>query len=179
MADAHRARVEHRTTRVAQTAPAGPTGVRWTPSPVVNAATGPVAQEQQGSSQPATEHPDGRTATPWLVRASGSASHARPEMTHGQCALAMATELFRYRPTPDRHNDWLQRIDELVAPAGDSMVLSCLFRPQLSLANDEEHDAPPPPPRCDARPATDLASPGRGQETKQAVRWFLDHTHSW
>ncbi|KAE8799573.1 hypothetical protein D1007_24950 [Hordeum vulgare] len=106
MADARWARAE-RATRVAQTAPAGPASARWSLSPVVNAATGPDAQEQQGSSQPAIEHHDGRTTTPSLVQASGVTSHARPEMPHGWRALAMATELLRYRPAPDRHNDWL------------------------------------------------------------------------
>ncbi|KAE8774480.1 hypothetical protein D1007_53140 [Hordeum vulgare] len=80
---------------------------RRSPSPVVNAAMGLDAQEQQGSSQPVTEHPDGRTATPSIARASGVASHARPEMPHGRRVLAMATELLCYRPAPDRHNDWL------------------------------------------------------------------------
>ncbi|KAE8777323.1 hypothetical protein D1007_49931 [Hordeum vulgare] len=168
MADARRARAERRGTRVVQTVPASPAGAHRSPSPMVNAATGPDAQGQQGCSQPAIEHPDGRTATPSLVQASRSASRARSEMLHGRRVLAMATELFRYRPTLDRHNDWLQRIEEMVTPAGDSAAFSCSFRPQPSLANDEEQDAPPPPPRRDARPeprqegvpATDLASPG-------------------
>ncbi|KAE8809721.1 hypothetical protein D1007_13610 [Hordeum vulgare] len=85
----------------------GPAGARRSPSPMVNAATGPDAQEQQGSSQPATEQPDGRTATPSLVSAYRSASRARPEMPHVRRALAMASELLRYRPTPDHHNNWL------------------------------------------------------------------------
>ncbi|KAE8779817.1 hypothetical protein D1007_47134 [Hordeum vulgare] len=105
MADARRARAERHATRVAQTAPVGPAGARWSPSPVVNAAMGNDAHEQQGSSVPATEHPDGRKATPSLVRTSGSISNALPEMPHGQHALAMDTELLRYRPAPDRHND--------------------------------------------------------------------------
>ncbi|KAE8817754.1 hypothetical protein D1007_04520 [Hordeum vulgare] len=105
----------------------GPAGACRSPSPMVNAAMGPSAQEQQGSSHPATEQPDGRTATMSLVRASGSASRARLEMPHGRHVLAMATELLRYRPAPDRHNDWLPRIEELVAAAGDPVVLSCSF----------------------------------------------------
>ncbi|KAE8780147.1 hypothetical protein D1007_46740 [Hordeum vulgare] len=83
MVDDRRDRTERRATLVAQTAPAGPAGVRQSPSPVVNAATGPDAQEQQGSSEPATEQDDGHTATQSLIRASGSASRARPEMPHG------------------------------------------------------------------------------------------------
>ncbi|KAE8798044.1 hypothetical protein D1007_26782 [Hordeum vulgare] len=150
MADARRARAERRATRVPQTAPVGPAGARW--SPMANATTGPDAQEQQGSSQPATEQPTGRIATPLLVRASGSASRARPEMPHGRRALAMVTELLRYRPAPDRHNGWLQRIEELVAAAGDPVTFSCSFQPQPSLVNDEEKDVPPPPPRHGAHP---------------------------
>ncbi|KAE8774429.1 hypothetical protein D1007_53201 [Hordeum vulgare] len=126
MGDARRARAEHRTARIAQT-PAGPASARRSPSPVMDAATGPDAQEQHDSSQPVTEHHDGRTATPSLVRGSGATSHARPEVPHGRRVLTMATELLRYRPAPDRHHDWLQRIEELVAAAGDSVALSCLF----------------------------------------------------
>ncbi|KAE8821215.1 hypothetical protein D1007_00843 [Hordeum vulgare] len=107
MADARWDRAERRATHVAQTAPMGPADARRSPSPVVNAAMGPVAQELQGSSQSVTEHPDGRTATPSLIRASGSASRIRPERPHGWRVLAIATELLHYWPTPDRHNDWL------------------------------------------------------------------------
>ncbi|KAE8801352.1 hypothetical protein D1007_23049 [Hordeum vulgare] len=106
-------------------------------SPVVNAAMGPDTKEQQGSCQPATEQADGRTATLSLVRASRSASHARPEMPHGRRTLAMATELLHYRTAPDHHNDWLQRIKELIAAAGDSATFFCSLQPQPSLANDE------------------------------------------
>ncbi|KAE8799272.1 hypothetical protein D1007_25401 [Hordeum vulgare] len=105
MADARRARTECRATCVAQMAPAGPAGARRSPSPVVNAATGPDAQEQQGSSQPTIEHHDGRTATLSLVWASRATSHARPEMPHGRRALSMAAELLRYRSALDHHND--------------------------------------------------------------------------
>ncbi|KAE8775311.1 hypothetical protein D1007_52181 [Hordeum vulgare] len=119
---------------------------------MVNAATGPDAQEQQGSSEPVSEQPDGQTASPLLVRGSGSASRARPEMLHGWCTLSMAAELLSYRPAPDRHNDKLQRIEELVATAGDPAALSFSFRPQPSLANDEEQDARSPPPQPGARP---------------------------
>ncbi|KAE8794322.1 hypothetical protein D1007_30961 [Hordeum vulgare] len=84
-----------------------PAGSRRSPSPMVNAATGPDVQEQQGSSESATEQPNGHTATPSLVPASGSASRARPEMPHGRRTLSMVAELLRYWPTPDCHNDWL------------------------------------------------------------------------
>ncbi|KAE8809210.1 hypothetical protein D1007_14255 [Hordeum vulgare] len=146
MADARRARAERRATRVAETVSVGPAGVCRSPSPMVNTAMGPDAQVQQGSSQPATEQPDGRTATPSLVRASGSAWRARSGMTHGRRALSMATELLRYWPAPDCHNDSLQRSEEHITAAGDSAMLSCSFRPQSYVANDEEQDATPPPP---------------------------------
>ncbi|KAE8817894.1 hypothetical protein D1007_04242 [Hordeum vulgare] len=129
-----------------------PTGACRSPSPVVSAATGPDAQEQQGSSQPNNEQADGRTATPSLVRASGSASHARPKMPHGRRTLAMATRLLRYRPAPDHHHDWLQRIEETVAAAGDSAAFSFSLQPQPSLANGEEQDTPPRPPRHGTNP---------------------------
>ncbi|KAE8793355.1 hypothetical protein D1007_32010 [Hordeum vulgare] len=152
MVDARRARAERRATRVAQTTPIGAAGACRSPKLVVNAATSPEVHEQQGSSQPMTERADGRTDTPSLVRASRLASHARPEAPHGRRALAMATELLHYRPASDRYNVWLQRIEELVATAGDSAALSCSFRPQPSLVNDEEQDAPPPTLRCGAGP---------------------------
>ncbi|KAE8787133.1 hypothetical protein D1007_38909 [Hordeum vulgare] len=153
MGDARRVRSEHRTTRIAQTAPVGADGTRRLPSPVANAATNP-----EGSFQPVIEQADGRTATPSLARPSGSASHARPEMPHGRCALAMATELLRYRPAPDCHDDWLQRIEELNAVAGDSAALSSSLRPRMYLANDEEQDAPPPTPAAHHRPRAQARS---------------------
>ncbi|KAE8815686.1 hypothetical protein D1007_06874 [Hordeum vulgare] len=125
MADAFRARAERGATRIAQTAPVDPVGAGRSPSPVVNAATDPDAQEQQGSSKSTTEQANGSTATPLLLWASGSASRARPERPHGQHTLSMAAELLRYRPAPGRHNGWLQRIEELVAAAGDSAAFSC------------------------------------------------------
>ncbi|KAE8807228.1 hypothetical protein D1007_16544 [Hordeum vulgare] len=106
MADARRARAERCAARVAQTAPGGPAGARRSPSPVMNTATGPDAQEQQGSSQSVTQHRDGRdghNATPSLIRGSWSA--LQPKMPHSQRALAMATEQLRYQTAPDRHHD--------------------------------------------------------------------------
>ncbi|KAE8794736.1 hypothetical protein D1007_30509 [Hordeum vulgare] len=129
MADAHRVRAERRATHIAQTAHVGAAGARWSPSPMVNAATGPEAQEQQGSSQPPTEQVDGRTATLSLARPSGSASRARLEIPHGRRAFSMVTELLLYRPAPDHHNDLLHRIEEIIAAADDSAVLSCSLRP--------------------------------------------------
>ncbi|KAE8794600.1 hypothetical protein D1007_30639 [Hordeum vulgare] len=107
MADSRHSRAECYATRVAQMAPAGPAGARWSSSTVVNAVTGPDAREKHGSSQTVTKHPDGRTATPSLARASKAASQARPEIPHNRHTLAMATELLRYQPTPDHHDDWL------------------------------------------------------------------------
>ncbi|KAE8783127.1 hypothetical protein D1007_43457 [Hordeum vulgare] len=106
-------------------APVGPAGMCRSPSPMANVAMVPDAQEEQGSSQPATEQTDGRNATPSLVRASGSATRARPEMPHGRHALALATELLPYRPAPKRHNNRLQRIEEVVFAAGDPATFSC------------------------------------------------------
>ncbi|KAE8778181.1 hypothetical protein D1007_48949 [Hordeum vulgare] len=134
MPTSRQSRVERRIARVAQTVPMGHAGARWSPSPVVNAATGPGVQEQQGSSHPITEHPDGRTATPSLVQPSGSSSRARPREVCGQRALAMANELLPYRPVAD----WLQRIEEVIATAGEATVRSGSLRPQPSHANNEE-----------------------------------------
>ena len=63
MADARQVRAKRCTTRIAQTALVGAAGARRSPSPVVNAATSPEAQEQQGSSEPMTEPVNGYTAT--------------------------------------------------------------------------------------------------------------------
>ncbi|KAE8777207.1 hypothetical protein D1007_50064 [Hordeum vulgare] len=118
MADARRGRAERSATHVAQTEHAVPVGARRPPSPVVKAATGPDAHEQQGSSQPATEQADDRIATPSIVWTSGSASRARPEMSHGRRALSMVIELLRYWPTPDCHHNWLQlSVTPLRSPA--------------------------------------------------------------
>ncbi|KAE8805607.1 hypothetical protein D1007_18274 [Hordeum vulgare] len=105
MADARWVRAECRATRIAQTAPVGAAGTRRSPSPLVNAATVTKAQGQQGSFQPLTEHVNGRTTMSSLVTPSGSASRARPDMPHGRCVIAMATELLRYRPVAGRHDD--------------------------------------------------------------------------
>ncbi|KAE8779021.1 hypothetical protein D1007_47999 [Hordeum vulgare] len=152
MADARRVRTKHRATRITQTARVGADRARRSPSPVVNAATGPEVQGQQGSSQPVTKSVDCRTATLSLTRTSGSASHARPEMPHDRCKLAISTCLLRYRPSLDRRDDWLHHIEELIAATGGSAVLSCSLRPKPSMANNEEQDTPPSPPRRVADP---------------------------
>ncbi|KAE8791819.1 hypothetical protein D1007_33712 [Hordeum vulgare] len=175
MADARRVRTERRATCITQTVPVSATGARRSPSPVVNAAPGPEVQEKQGSSQPVTEKADGRTTTLSLATPSGSASRTRPEMPHGRRVLAMATELLHYRHAPNRHNDWLQRIEELIAAAGDSTALSSSLRPRPSLENDEDQHTPPPPlwlvadpePRQKAQPRARPREPkaGPGDET--------------
>ncbi|KAE8773562.1 hypothetical protein D1007_54177 [Hordeum vulgare] len=101
MDDTRRVHTECRATHIGQTMPVGAAGPRWLLSLVVNAAIGPEAQEQQGSSQPAAEPVDGRTATLLLARPSGSTSRARPEMPHGRYVLATAIKLLRYRPAPE------------------------------------------------------------------------------
>ncbi|KAE8790577.1 hypothetical protein D1007_35090 [Hordeum vulgare] len=177
MADARLVRAERRAICITQTVPVGAAGARRSPSPMVKAATSPESQEKQGSFQPRTEHVDGRTATPSLARPSGSASHARPEMPLGRRMLAMATELLSYWPAPDRHDDWLHRIEELIAAAGDSAALSCSLRPQPSMTNNEEQHASPPPgvlqppsPRRKRDPALGLVNPWRGPEMEKAAR---------
>ncbi|KAE8811570.1 hypothetical protein D1007_11629 [Hordeum vulgare] len=168
MVDACRVHVERRATRIAQTAPVGAADPCRSPSPMVNAATGLEGKDQEGSSQPATDPVDGHTATSSLARPSGSAWGARPEMPYGHSTLAMATELLRYRPAPDRHGDSLHRIEELIAAAGDSTALSCSLRPQLSLVNKEEQDAPPPPPRRveDPEPGHEARPHARSREPR-------------
>ena len=74
MSDARRARAERRAalaSRVAQTAPFGGRPHR-SPSPAVNAATGPAGDEQQASSQHPSVRQDGCTATPTLTPAGSS-----------------------------------------------------------------------------------------------------------
>ncbi|KAE8803901.1 hypothetical protein D1007_20161 [Hordeum vulgare] len=150
---------------------------------MANTATGPDTQEQQRSSQPATEQADGRTATPSLVRSSRSASRTRSEMPHGRRGLAMATELLRYQPAPDYHNDWLQRIEELVALQVIPWCSPAHFdpnRPSRTTRRNTRHPdlssvARNPSLGRKRIPATGLANPGRGQDMKQAVRWSVGH----
>ncbi|KAE8787888.1 hypothetical protein D1007_38104 [Hordeum vulgare] len=172
MVEARQVHVEHRATRITQTAPVGAAGSRRSPSPVVKAATGTKVQEQQGSSHPVIEQADVRIATPSLTRPSGSASRAWTEMPHDRHALAMATELLRYRPAPDCHDDWLQLIEALIATAGDSTVLSCSPRPRPSLATNEEQDAPAPPPRRveDPEPWQEIRPCARPHEPRAGPR---------
>ena len=76
MSDARRARAERRAalaSRVAQTAPVGG-HPRRSPSPAINATTGPAGDEQRASSRHLSVRQDGRTATPSLTPAGSSPS---------------------------------------------------------------------------------------------------------
>src|SRR3954464_3596154 len=102
MSDARRARSKRRAalaSRVAQMAPVGGRP-RRSPSPAVNAATGPVGNEQQASSQHPFVRQDGHTAPPSLTPA-GSSSHALRAPLEGRAALIAANVLLRYRPVDD------------------------------------------------------------------------------
>src|SRR3954467_15172667 len=118
MSNARRARAERRAaiaSRAVQTAPVGGRP-RCSPSPAVNAATGPAENEQQASSQPPSVRRDGRTATPPLTLADSS-SHALRAPLEARAALIAANELLRYRPIDDVYEEWLDRIVELVRAA--------------------------------------------------------------
>ena len=121
MSDARRARAERRATlasRVAQTAPVGGRP-RRSPSPAINAATGPAGNEQQALSQHPSMRRDGRTATPSLTPA-GSSSHAPHAAMEARAVLIAANELLRYHPIDDVYEEWLDRVAELVRAAGGS-----------------------------------------------------------
>src|SRR4051812_20346980 len=122
MSDARRARAERRAaiaSRVVQTAPAGGCP-RHSPSPAVNAATGPAGNEQQASSQHPSVRQDGRTATPSLTQA-GSLSHALRAPLEARAALIAANELLRYRPIDDVYEEWLRPVaPPLPPPRGPS-----------------------------------------------------------
>src|SRR3954465_11939433 len=115
MSDTRRARAERRASlasRVAQTAPVGGRP-RRSPSPAINAATGPAANEQQASSQHPSVRQDGCTATPLLTPA-GSSSRALRAPLEARAALIAANELLRYHPVDDVYEEWLDRVTELV-----------------------------------------------------------------
>ena len=108
MSDARRVRAERRAalaSRAAQTAPVGGRP-RRSPSPAVNAATGPAWNEQQALSQYPSMRRDGRTATPSLTSA-GSSSRAPRAAMEARAALIAANELLRYRPVDDVYEEWL------------------------------------------------------------------------
>src|SRR4051812_49766750 len=148
MSDARRAHAERRAaiaSRVVQTAPVGGRP-RRSPSPAVNAATGPGGNEQQASSQHPSVRRDGRTATPSLTPA-GSSSHALRAPLEARAALIVANELLRYRPVDDVHEEWLDRVAEVVPAAGGSPPPAApLPRPPPPLGNEAPGAFPPPPP---------------------------------
>ena len=162
MSDARRARAERRAalaSRVAQTAPVGGRPCR-SPSPAVNAATGPAGDEQQALSQHPSVRQDGRTATPSLTPA-GSSSRALHAPMEARAALIAANELLRYRPVDDVYEEWLDRVAELVRAAGGSPAPSVPLHRTPPRAGDEAPAAPrPPPPQEDAMAPRRMA-PGR------------------
>src|SRR4051812_9765538 len=147
MSDARRARAECRAaiaSRVAQAAPVGGRP-RRSPSPDINAATGPARNEQQASSQHPSVRQDGRTATPSLTPA-GSSSRALRAPLEARAALIAANELLRYRPVDDVYEEWLERGAEPIPPAGGSPAPSAPLRRTLPRAGNEALGAYQPPP---------------------------------
>src|SRR4051812_35466651 len=118
---------------------------RRSPSPAVNAATGPAGNEQQASSQHPSMRRDGRTATPSLTPA-GSSSHALRAPLEARAALIAANELLRYRPVDDVYEEWLDRVAELVRVAGGSPAPSAPLRRTPPCAGNEAPGAYQPPP---------------------------------
>src|SRR3954468_18475038 len=162
MSDARRARAERRAaiaSRVAQTAPVGGRP-RRSPSPTVNAATGPAENEQQASSQHPSVRQDGRTATPSLAPA-GSSSRALRTPLEARAALIAANELLRYRPVDDIYEEWLDRVAELVHAAGGSPAPSALLRRTPPRAGNEVPGAYQPPPLQEDAMAPRCVAPGR------------------
>ena len=162
MSDARRARVERRATlasRVAQTAPVGGRP-RHSPSPAVNAATGPAGDERQASSQHPSVRQDGRTATPSLTPA-GSSSRALRAPMEARAVLIAANELLRYRPVDDVYEAWLDRVAELVRAAGGSPAPSVPLHRTPPHAGDEAPAAPRPPPSQEGAMAPRRMVPGR------------------
>src|SRR3954465_2329196 len=108
MSDARRAHAERRAalaSRVVQTPRVGGRP-RRSPSPAINAATGPAGNEQQASSQHPSVGQDGRTATPSLTPA-GSSSRVFRAPLEARAALIAANELLCYCPVDDVYEEWL------------------------------------------------------------------------
>src|SRR4051812_19440444 len=162
MSDAHGGRAKPRAAtppRVAQTAPVG--GLpRHSPSPAVNAATGPAGNEQQASSQHPSVRQGGRTDTPSLTPA-GSSSRTLHAPLEARAALIAANELLRYRPVDDVYEEWLDRVAELVRAAGGSPAPSVPLRRAPSRAGNEAPGAYQPPPLQEDAMASRRATPGR------------------
>lgn len=160
MADARRARAEHRAAlaaHVVQTAPVGGPP-RHSPPPVANATISPAGNEQQASSRHPSVRWDGRTATPSLTPV-GSSSHARHPPMDARAALLMAQELLPYRPVDDLYKDWLDCIADLVCVAGGSPTPSLSPPRSPPATGDVAHGAPPPPLPQDGALAPRSAAP--------------------
>src|SRR3954470_11356610 len=143
MSDARRARAERRAaiaSRVAQTAPVDGRP-RRSPSPAVNAATGPAGNEPQASSQHPFVRQDGRIATPSLTPAGSSSRVLRAPM-EARAALIAANELLRYRPVDDVYEEWLDRVTELVRAVGGSPAPSFPLHHTPPRAGDEAPGGP-------------------------------------
>ena len=162
MSNARRARAERQAalaSRIAQTTPVGGRP-RRSPSPAVNAATGPAGNEQQASSQHPSVRQDGRTATPSLTPA-GSLSRALRAPMEARAALIAANELLRYRPVADVYEEWLDRVAELVCVAGGSPAPSVPLHRTPPRTGDEAPAAPRPPPPQEGAMAPRRVAPGR------------------
>src|SRR3954470_1507762 len=162
MSDARRARAERRAaiaSRAVQTAPVGGRP-RRSPSPAVNAATGPAGNKQQASSQHPSVRRDGRMATPSLTPA-GSSPHALRVPLEARSALIAANELLRYRPVDDVYEEWLDRVAELVRAAGGSPAPSAPLRRTPPHAGHEAPGAYQPPPLQEDTMAPRRVAPGR------------------
>ena len=170
-ADARRARAERRAAlaaHVAQTAPIGGPP-RCSLSPAANAATGPVGNEQQASSQHPSMRRDGRTATPSLTPA-GSSSRAPRAAMEARAALIAANELLRYRPIDDVYEEWLDRVAELVRAAGGSPAPSFSLHRAPPCAVNEAPGAPQLPPPQEGALAPRRAAPGRNPPRQEPAR---------
>ena len=156
MSDARRAHAERwaaLASRVAQTAPVGGRP-RRSPSPAVNAATGPAGDEQQALYQHPSVRQDGRTATPSLTLAGSSSRTLRAPM-EARAALIAANKLLRYCPVDEVYEEWLDRA------AGGSPAPSIPLHSTPPRAGDEAPAAPRPPPPQECAMAPRRVAPGR------------------
>src|SRR3954471_17425351 len=162
MSDARRGRAERRAAIASCVAQRAPTGGRLlrSPSPAVNAATGPAGNEQQALSQHPSVRQDGRTATPSLTPA-GSSSPALHAPLEARAALIAANELLRYRPVNDVYEEWLDRVAELVRAVGGSPAPSAPPRRTPPRVGNEAPGAFQPPPLQEDAMALRRAAPGR------------------
>src|SRR3954466_14060555 len=162
MSDARRSHAERRAaiaSRITQTAPVGGRP-RRSPSPAINAATGPAGNEQQALSQHPSVRQDGRTATPSLTPA-GSSSRTLRAPLEARAALIAANEHLRYRPVDDVYKEWLDRVAELVHAAGGSPAPSAPLRRTPPRAGNEAPGAYQPPPLQEDAMAPRRMAPGR------------------